>query len=748
MKRLYLILAILLIPALVYAYTVGTPSNMVPANWAAYAVDPGASDSGVTSTSQVTLKNLVTDVGTTKKATIIFPHTGSGTTTQYTIGTALDLSSYSNITFQIENGAQLKVSDGVSGVTFPSQGSIKAQPNQQIMSGTSLFFANAGGTASVRWFGANPDGSGDDNTSLQTALNSVKGGGDLLIPSGTSYYTTSATLVSGNTNTRLIFEKGAEIWVSGVSTTLLTLSAPNQVVDGGKFTGYGSYQTSGTGGASLVSAVSPHITIQNCHFVNPEQQAIYVSGTTCTIDNNLIEGGKVFATYAEMGSDRQHYGINVAANSHGGKATRNTIKENATTGGRQIEGIVMSVSSHGWTVSNNTVGDCYDHGLYLGVQGSTVSNNVLTGCGIKVQMPIYASGNKGNTVIGNTIDVNDTTALGDNGITLTNAFGSTVANNIIRRAADYGISITSSSTPYMITDNVIIGNVINYVNDAASENSVGIAVDQSGITTFARNIIAINTISNLGADGATVDGDQFGIYINVASGTSDHIGNIISTNTIKNSQEGGIYILNLTDSIISKNYIEGMGSGGTPFAAIEVESLNRSKVQDNIIIGGVSTSYGYREDIPGHGNEIRNNTILNAATAPMRYIGMGDNLIEGTQIGNSGITRYSINADRTVGYVELFNHTHLRDPNGDNRTDTFPTAAQIIQNVLFGDGNKVDLHYINSGDTETITLAFGSGCTVYNSGGGGTFVLNPYHSAKLTFINDSGTTVFVLGTVY
>ena len=139
MKHLAYILLILLVPAIAYAYVVGTPSNMVPGNWQAYAVDPGAVDSGVTSTSQVTLKNLVTAIGTTKKSTIIFPHTGSGTTTQYTIGTALDLSSYSNITFQFENGAQLKVSAGISGVTFPFPASIKSQPGQQIISGSSLF---------------------------------------------------------------------------------------------------------------------------------------------------------------------------------------------------------------------------------------------------------------------------------------------------------------------------------------------------------------------------------------------------------------------------------------------------------------------------------------------------------------------------------------------------------------------------------------------------------------------------------
>jgi hypothetical protein len=195
MKRLAYILLILLVPALAYAYVVGTPSNMVPGNWQAYAVDPGASDSGVTSTSQVTLKNLVTAIGTTKKSTIVFPHTGSGTTTQYTIGTALDLSSYSNITFQFENGAQLKVSAGVSGVTLPSPANISAQPNQQIMSGTSLYFSSPG-TVYPEWWGI--DGTADD-VQIQAALNSCIGGVIKLQP--TSYSLESGVTIDRDNQT-------------------------------------------------------------------------------------------------------------------------------------------------------------------------------------------------------------------------------------------------------------------------------------------------------------------------------------------------------------------------------------------------------------------------------------------------------------------------------------------------------------------------------------------------------------------
>jgi hypothetical protein len=94
-----------------------------------YYVNPGASDQGADG-NDYSLYDLATTIGTTKKATVILPHT---------VGTALNLASYSNITFQIENGAQIKVSAGVSGVTFPP--TVKVDPTQQWVSGTSVYLS-------------------------------------------------------------------------------------------------------------------------------------------------------------------------------------------------------------------------------------------------------------------------------------------------------------------------------------------------------------------------------------------------------------------------------------------------------------------------------------------------------------------------------------------------------------------------------------------------------------------------------
>lgn len=211
MKRLAYFLLVLLAPVMAYAYVVGTPSSMVPVNWSAYAVDPGASDSGATSTSHVTLKNLIDDAGTTSQRTIIFPHSGSGDTTAYTISTALDMSGNTNITFQIERGAQFKITDGVSGITFPSPANVRAQPNQQILSSGNSMFFGLPGIIYREWYG--DLGSGTTQYFLQTS----SGVSNTIWQTGTSIF---ITVPSGATG--MVIGSGGVYVFDNSGTTALT----------------------------------------------------------------------------------------------------------------------------------------------------------------------------------------------------------------------------------------------------------------------------------------------------------------------------------------------------------------------------------------------------------------------------------------------------------------------------------------------------------------------------------------------
>ncbi|GAI89633.1 unnamed protein product, partial [marine sediment metagenome] len=66
MKKLFwLIILSVLIPFSGYAYTIGAPPTMLPPAYSSYAPNSAAADQGVTSTIQITLKNLVDAIGAT-----------------------------------------------------------------------------------------------------------------------------------------------------------------------------------------------------------------------------------------------------------------------------------------------------------------------------------------------------------------------------------------------------------------------------------------------------------------------------------------------------------------------------------------------------------------------------------------------------------------------------------------------------------------------------------------------------------
>lgn len=147
-----------------------------------YYVDPDNADSGVTGNGR-TIKALATTIGTTERATLYFSNSGSGVTEGYTVTTAIDLSSYPYLNLEFENGAQI---DGTGGVTPYSPANIKAQPGQQIKSGTGAFVFANGGMVQAPWFGFGETGNtaAQNGDAMDAAMDSISGvtGGIVNIP--------------------------------------------------------------------------------------------------------------------------------------------------------------------------------------------------------------------------------------------------------------------------------------------------------------------------------------------------------------------------------------------------------------------------------------------------------------------------------------------------------------------------------------------------------------------------------------
>jgi hypothetical protein len=181
-----------------------------------YVCDASAADQADTVNAN-SLASLVDTIGTTLKATIILPHSGTGTTTAYNVLQNLDLSTYDNITYIIEHGAVITHSANTIDITVPQAGLY------QIFSGTGTITFNPVNLRPVAtsWFG-------DLNTAVSQigAVNSVT-----LVVTDAQTLTANLTVTE---NIQLVVESGGSIVKASTYTcTIANLEAGlYQVFDG------------------------------------------------------------------------------------------------------------------------------------------------------------------------------------------------------------------------------------------------------------------------------------------------------------------------------------------------------------------------------------------------------------------------------------------------------------------------------------------------------------------------------------
>ncbi|MDY6893845.1 MAG: hypothetical protein SVO01_00280 [Thermotogota bacterium] len=153
---------------------------------AGYYVNANETDQGAAGNGY-SVYDIMEDVGTTKKATLIFRHTGSGATTTYTYTTSDTITS--NFDIIIQNGAIL--SDGGGSATLTISGHLKAglyKIFDWTGSGSINFTAGAVERIYPQWGGALGDGSNDDYAAIQLMLDSVPEGGEFFFPDASSFY--------------------------------------------------------------------------------------------------------------------------------------------------------------------------------------------------------------------------------------------------------------------------------------------------------------------------------------------------------------------------------------------------------------------------------------------------------------------------------------------------------------------------------------------------------------------------------
>lgn len=660
------------------------------------------------------------------------------------IAADLDISAYENIYFKFIGAGAFAVASGKT-LTLYRPANIDAPWAKTIFSGDGSVLFDAPGKASAMWAEALSDGSTDDAAAIQKMADSLTAGGTLYFPKGSSFYPISATIdIDTADNLTIEAEKGAEIRLTATTKHGLNITKNFVTVSGLTMEGEGTYVSNNDSEYALIYSTGDDTTIEKCYLKEPETAGIYTTGDRAVIKDNIIEGGPYFADLAAIGTDRQHYGI-LVKNSTNNTISGNIVKQNSeANAGAVIQGI-CTVAMLDSIVSNNRTSHPWQHGLYSQADGCTFSNNILTGGGLKVWMlQAYV---KGNTITGNKMDDNSP-FFSDNGIILVAPKNSTISANSITRVQNFGININvlAASPTDTVVGNSITGNTIEGITTSSHGSGIYAAVTQ----TFSNNVISGNTIRNCGT---STTGINAGISTQELADAATHTNNVIANNSIYDSYETGMWLSHLTGALVTGNTIQGVGVDAAD-AAIYLDDTDRSVFRGNFFHGDANMDYAFRDSATetSEYNTIEGNTWYALNAYPIRQSGTwsATNLIRSNDYGTGGVSTYTTAGDRApIAYGDIRLPVHLRDPNGAARTDTTDTAANINARVLFYDGMTHEITYLNTGESaETITIAGGTGVTIFNSEGAADAVIPAGSGAKLLFLRTSSTTVSVFVTVF
>ncbi|MFA5132938.1 MAG: right-handed parallel beta-helix repeat-containing protein [Candidatus Paceibacterota bacterium] len=321
-----------------------------------YYVSSSEANHGVTGYGS-TLKGICETIGTTKKATVVIPHTRADSTTTYAFATSLNLGSYSNIMFEFENGAYFSTSGGIT-VTLPSPSNIIAGPTQNIFSGSGTYAFSTGGTFRPEWWGVT-------GVPIQACITAAPTNSTIIMD-GDYTIATGLTITS---KTHLTIKGNGSITLSAASTTAVIFQLADTcddiVIEGLELVGEGNSTISDFQGG--ISAASGQ-TISNTRFSNlyihDVNQGIVLnanlSGTwkNAVVENCLIKDIRANAT----STAGQGYGIDIATGTY----------KSSTTVSFTASGGVISDANASYLVDGFAIGD------KITITGATATTNCAT----------------------------------------------------------------------------------------------------------------------------------------------------------------------------------------------------------------------------------------------------------------------------------------------------------------------------------------------------------------------------------
>jgi hypothetical protein len=378
-----------------------------------YWVDHSAADQGAVANNR-SIKSLVDSIGTSKSATLVLSHSGTGNTTTYTLTTSETIPS--NITLVIQNGAIL---DGAGTLTI--NGSFEVGPYKVF--GSSITVAFGDGVlhhAYAEWWGARADGTTDSGAFINTASSACLHirllEGTYIIEDtvlmrnrmtleGSSYDQTQLYLKDA-TDIAIIKNAGyASTWNEGFGIYALKINgnSANQSTQTEALVDIDQAYLFTIRDSYIMDSYADLIKLTNCQIAVVTRNKIRIAGANCvyldtpfdvSITDNLIEQ-----------CSNSHYHVTVH-NDHGGqnlpqaKITRNHF-EGTGLGSRigdDMSGCVVRDNSFGVhrviladTANNNYVvhNTFYSQNpairLQAGTYGNTVTPNTFISCSVDIE---------------------------------------------------------------------------------------------------------------------------------------------------------------------------------------------------------------------------------------------------------------------------------------------------------------------------------------------------------------------------
>jgi hypothetical protein len=465
-----------------------------------------------------------------------------------------------------------------------------------------------------------------------------------------------------------------------IGTTANTTGNDSLLIANSYFRADTSNTNAGNGlvSSGTVGKENDNITIQNCHFANFNQAAVFMNSGTG--NNIVIRNNHIYHNSATPPSSALFLGIifqgttlsnndTITGNYIGGSGPNAALPSMIAANASGVEGMRITVGSvTGVYINNNTVQNIVNNSG--GVTGLNIAGGI-------------------NVVSNNTIGSVNTNSLTSNanaavvGIVSTTTSDITIQNNTIRNLFSNNVGTTVASRGIMVSNgsanfSLISGNTISNLTtqSTSSSSTISSALVGIGISSFSPSqTITNNSISNLvNTNTAVHSATAYGIFAtgglnNISSNSINGIYNPSSSastttfaaiNGIINSSSTAAQVISSNTIINLRNFplipantqVNGIMFSSSP-AGVNASNNVISNLSSNSVTTGITTSsaiMGLSYNGSGINNTILGNTIhslsLNTPNfSNTQVIGL---FYQGTTTGNNLITRNTIHSIRNT----------------------------------------------------------------------------------------------------